>query len=113
MPETPDTSAVAVLAFNDALATAVERAVRDCQKISLSNLCVTLDIGRVTLWRLCQDTNDPFPRPAKIRGQWFFPVEEVRQWLQRRPHHRGADDPLEALAQEFRREQHAAADPLA
>src|SRR5262245_33754877 len=95
-------SEAAILAFNAALDRAAERAVKDCQKISLSNLCALLDIGRVTLWRLCGDEADPFPRPSKIRGQWFFPVEDVRQWLRRRPQHRGASDPLEVLARQFR-----------
>ncbi len=49
---------------------------------SATDLCDNLGISKQTLWRWENDPRVNLPKPARIRGQRFFPVAEIQTWLE-------------------------------
>lgn len=48
---------------------------------SATDLCTLLGITKQTLWRWEHDERVNLPKPARIRGQRFFPVDEIEQFI--------------------------------
>lgn len=48
---------------------------------SATELCDILGITTQTLWRWERDDRVNLPKPARIRGQRFFPVNEIEQFI--------------------------------
>ena len=52
--------------------------------LSISDVCETINVGRVTLWRMVKAGK--FPPPVKIHSMRRWKVEDVHAWIAEQPY---------------------------